>query len=97
MPRYIMLINFTEQGVKTIGDWDNRLVNGRKMIEEAGGKLVEAYLTLGPYDAVLITEAKDDDAALSRALHYNLFGNGRTLTMRAFTETESVRVTKSLA
>ncbi len=96
MPRYIALINFTEQGIKTIGDWDKRLANGRKMLEESGGRLVEAYLTFGPYDAVVVTEARDDDAALRGALRYGLAGNGRSVTMRAFDEAEAVRVTKSL-
>ncbi len=96
MPRYIALINFTEQGIKTISDWDKRLANGRKMLEESGGKLVEAYLTFGPYDAVVMTEAKDDDDALRGALRYGLAGNGRSVTMRAFNEAEAVRVTKSL-
>jgi uncharacterized protein with GYD domain len=35
-------------------------------------------------------------AALRAALQYVLAGNGRTVTMRAYTETEFVRVTKSL-
>ncbi len=96
MPRYIALINFTEQGIKTIGDWDKRLASGRKRIEESGGKLIEAYLTFGPYDAVVITEAGNDDDALRGALRYGLTGNGRSVTMRAFGETEAVRVTKSL-
>ena len=96
MPRYIALINFTEQGIRTISEMDKRLAQGRKMLEQAGGKLVEAYLTLGPYDAVIITEAPDDEAALRGALQYGLAGNGRTVTMRAYTETEFVRVTKSL-
>jgi uncharacterized protein with GYD domain len=96
MPRYIALINFTEQGIKTISDWDKRLENARKMLGESGGKLVEAYLTFGPYDAVVITEAKDDDDALRGALRYGLAGNGRSITMRAFNEAEAVRVTKSL-
>jgi len=96
MPRYIALINFTEQGIKTIADMDKRLAQGRKMLEQAGGKLVEAYLTLGPYDAVIITDAPNDEAALRAALQYGVAGNGRTVTMRAYTETEFVRVTKSL-
>ena len=97
MARYITLISFTEQGIKTIGEWDKRLANGRRMLEESGGRLVDAYLTFGPYDAVVITEAKDDDAALRDALRYGLAGNGRSVTMRAFTEAEAVRVAKSIA
>ena len=66
------------------------------MLEESGGNLVEEYLTFGPYDAVVMTEAKDDDDALRGALRYGLAGNGRSVTMRVFNEAEAVRVTKSL-
>jgi uncharacterized protein with GYD domain len=96
MPRYIALINFTEQGIKSIADWDKRLEGARKMLADAGGKLVDAYLTFGPYDAVVVTEAPNDEAALKGALRYGLAGNGRSLTMRAFTEAEAARVTKDL-
>jgi uncharacterized protein with GYD domain len=96
MSRYISLITFTDHGVKTIGDWDTRLMAARKRLEETGSKLVEAYLTFGPYDAVVITEAADDDTALRDALRYGLAGTGRSVTMRAFTEADAIRVTKSL-
>jgi uncharacterized protein with GYD domain len=96
MQRYIALVNFTEQGIKSIADWDKRLANARTMLAASEGKLIDAYLTFGPYDAVIITEAKDDEAALRGALRYGLGGNGRSITMRAFGESEAVRVTKSL-
>ena len=95
--RYITLISFTEQGIKTIKDWDKRVAASRERLERAVGRLVDVYLTLGEYDAIAITEAPNDDVALRNALEYGLSGNGRSQTMRAFTSDEAVRVTKQLS
>jgi uncharacterized protein with GYD domain len=94
--RYISLISFTDQGIKTIKDWDKRLATSRERLEKSGGRLVDAYLTFGAFDAVVITEAPNDEVALRGALEYGMVGNGRTQTMRAFTQDEAVRITKQL-
>lgn len=96
MPRYISLMSFTDQGIKSIKDWDKRIAATRERLAKSGGALVEVYLTLGPYDAVAITEAPTDDAALRTALESGLVGNGRTQTMRAFNESEAARVIKTI-
>jgi uncharacterized protein with GYD domain len=96
MPRYISLISFTEQGIKSIKDWDKRIAASRERLAKSGGALVDVYLTLGPYDAVVITEAPNDDAALRGALEYGLAGNGRTQTMRAFGESEALKVIRAI-
>jgi uncharacterized protein with GYD domain len=97
MARYITLIQFTEQGIKTIKDWDKRVAASRERLERTGSKLIDVYLTFGEYDAVGIFEAPNDDAALRNSLEYALGGNGRGRTMRAFDESEAVRVTKQLS
>ncbi|HEV8536125.1 MAG TPA: GYD domain-containing protein [Candidatus Limnocylindria bacterium] len=97
MARYITLIQFTEQGIKTIKDWDKRVAASRERLERTGSKLIDVYLTFGPYDAVVITDAPNDDVALRNALEYGLGGNGRSQTMRAFTADEGVRITKQLS
>ncbi len=96
MARYIGLISFTEQGIKTIKDWDKRVSGGRERVERSGGKLLDAYLTFGDYDAVVIAEWPSDEAALRGALEYALAGNGRTKTMRAFTMDEAMKVIRTL-
>ena len=96
MARYITLISFTEQGIKTIKDWDKRIAATRERLDRAGGKLVDVYLTLGEYDAVAITDAPNDEAALRAAIEYGMAGNGRSRTMRAFTAEETVRVVKQI-
>jgi uncharacterized protein with GYD domain len=96
MARYITLLSFTEQGIKTIKDWDKRVAATKERFDRAGGKLVDVYLTLGEYDAVAITEAPNDEAALRAAIEYGLAGNGRSRTMRAFTSDETARIVKQI-
>ncbi len=96
MARYITLINFTEQGIKTIKDWDKRMAATKERLDRAGGKLIDVYLTLGEFDAVAITEAPNDEVALRSAIEYGMAGNGRSRTMRAFTSEETVRIVKQL-
>lgn len=96
MARYITLITFSEQGIKTIKDWDKRVAASRERLERAGGRLVDVYLTLGEFDAVAITEAPNDEVALRSAIEYGLSGNGHSRTMRAFTPDETLRVVKQI-
>ena len=44
---YITLLNFTEQGVKTIRELPARISAGHQALEAKGGKIVQYYLTLG--------------------------------------------------
>ena len=96
MARYIALINFTEQGIKTLKDWDKRMAATKERLERSGGKLIDVYLTLGEFDAVAITEAPNDEVALRAAIEYGMAGNGRSRTMRAFTAEETVRIVKQM-
>ena len=36
---YVVFINFTAQGIRTISDWLDRVSNARQAIEKAGGSL----------------------------------------------------------
>ena len=51
-------------------------------------KLVNFHLTFGPYDAVTVLDAKDDESMAAFTLATGSLGNVSTLTMRAFNETE---------
>src|SRR2546430_17325016 len=48
--RYITLISFTEQGIKTIKDWDNRVAASRERLERAGGERPQPYLAFVAQD-----------------------------------------------
>jgi uncharacterized protein with GYD domain len=96
MPTYVTLIHYTEQGVKTFKDLPSRLEETRKAGEAVGAKLSAFYLTMGQYDAVVISDAPDDATVAKLALAAAGRGNVRTETLRAFTEEEAKTIAAGL-
>jgi uncharacterized protein with GYD domain len=91
MAHYIILGNFTEQGIKNVRQVPKRDEEARRMIEQAGGKM-QIYYTLGEYDFVAITEMPDDEAMMKFLLQTGSLGNVRTKTLKAWTEFDSAKV-----
>lgn len=87
-------MNWTEQGVRTIKTWPERVADARKRIEGLGGKLHSLYVTMGAYDAVGIIDGLDDAAMAQLAISVGQLGNVRTATLRAFPEAEAVQLIK---
>ena len=96
MPTYIMLLNWTEQGISKAKASPKRLDEGRKAFKKAGCKLKDVYLTMGPYDLVCTVEAPDGETAAKAILSLGAAGNVRTLTLPAFTEDEYRKIIGSL-
>ena len=92
---YIMLIRFTDQGIKNIKDTTRRADAARSEAERIGGKFT-VYWTFGKYDGVGILEAPNDEAAIEFELRVGSLGNIRTTTLKAFTEEEIARVVDKL-
>jgi len=88
MATYIILVNYTQQGIQGIKQSPERLDAARNAFNAMGANLDKWYLTLGQYDAVVISEAPDDETAAKLALMVGALGNVRTQTLRAFTEDE---------
>ena len=88
MPTYVVLVNWTDQGIRTVKESPQRLDATTKAIEAAGGKLIAFYLTMGRYDEVLIVEGPSDEVAATLALSAGSEGNVRTETLKAFPEAE---------
>ena len=92
MPTYVVLNNWTDQGIRTIKESPRRLDATKKAIEAAGGKVLGFYLTMGKYDSVLIVEAPSDEVAATLALSAGSQGSIRTETLKAFSEAEYRRI-----
>jgi uncharacterized protein with GYD domain len=88
MPIYISLNKLTDKGIRTFKESPSRLDAFKKSLEDAGGKFIGFYLTMGRYDAVLIVESPSDEVAAALALSVGGQGNVRTETLKAFTEDE---------
>lgn len=62
MAKYVILINWTERGIKDFQATTERAAAAAAAFEKAGGSLT-AYWTVGAYDLVAIAEAPDDETA----------------------------------
>ncbi len=96
MSTYIMLFNFTEQGIKNIKDAPKRKEAAEKLASDLGGSVVGGYLTLGGFDRVAILDMPDDAAAAKFALSIGMAGNAKTTTLKAFGEGEGLDIIASL-
>jgi uncharacterized protein with GYD domain len=85
MATYIVLGNYTEQGIKNVMDSPRRTEAVKAMAQKLGVTLKETYWTLGSHDIVAIFEAPDDAAMTAVGLSIGKLGNVRTQTLRAFT------------
>jgi uncharacterized protein with GYD domain len=96
MATFITLIKYTQQGIKDIKGSPGRLDDARKAAQGMNASIRAFYLTLGRYDAVVLIEAPDDEAAARFALATGSRGNVTTETLRAFNEDEFRRLVGSL-
>lgn len=96
MPAYIILMNFTEQGVRSAKDTIKRLRGIEQAMEAAGGRKIGMWWTMGQYDGVMIAEGPDDETAMRLLLSTAMQGNIRTTTLKAFSEEETERIISGL-
>ena len=92
MQRYIVLINFTDKGMKNIKTLPKRIQATRKAIEKAGGNFILWNLTMGMYDSIAIVEFPDDATFATTILDAGKNGNIETTTLKAFSETEAAEI-----
>ena len=88
MSTYIMLFNYTDQGIRNIKDSPQRADAARELARTCGAEMKDFYLTMGGYDLVVTVEASNDDAVAKFALAVGSSGNVRSTTLKAFTEEE---------
>jgi uncharacterized protein with GYD domain len=96
MPRYIVLLNWTDQGIKNVKDTVKRAKSFENAIEKAGGKFLGLYYTLGRYDMVAMVEASNDEAIASVLYSTGSLGNVRTETLKAFSMDEAANIIEKL-
>jgi uncharacterized protein with GYD domain len=84
MPTYVMLLNFTDQGIRNVKDSPKRADAFKNTAKKAGAIVKEVFWTLGQYDVVTIVEAPDDVTMTALGLATGKLGNVRTQTLRAF-------------
>jgi uncharacterized protein with GYD domain len=62
MIRVVSLVNYTEEGMRQLGDLAESVTHVRKTVNGNGGKLEQAWATAGRYDAVAVLNFPDLEA-----------------------------------
>jgi uncharacterized protein with GYD domain len=97
MAKYVVLINWTDQGVQAVTDSPQRAAQAAQMIEQLGGHMETILWTLGRYDLVAIFEAPDDVTAAAIGLRTAQTGATRTEILRAFDAGEMGEILQKLS
>lgn len=92
MATYVSLVNFTEQGVRSIRDTTKRAKAFIELAKKSGVTVKNLYWTLGSCDLITITEAPNDEAATALLLSVAAMGNVRTETLRAYSAEEMDKI-----
>jgi uncharacterized protein with GYD domain len=96
MSNYVMLANWTEQGMRAVEDSTRRIDEARKSLEAMGGHFLSVFATMGAYDLIITYDAPDDAVAARFSLLLGKLGNVRTLSMKAFPEEAYRQIVNSL-
>ena len=92
MPTFVVLANFSDQGIKNVKQTIERAEAFKQMAAKTGATVKEVYWTLGAHDVVAICEAPDDETATALSLSVASRGNVHSETLRAFTFDEMKRI-----
>jgi uncharacterized protein with GYD domain len=96
MATYIVLGQWTDQGIRNVKDTVMRTEQVKTAAEQSGGRLIGSWWTQGAYDIVAVFEFPDDETASAAAIAAGMAGNVRTQTMRAYTGEEMQRILQKL-
>jgi uncharacterized protein with GYD domain len=95
MSTYMLLCNFTDQGVRTIKEAPKRRAAARELGKKLGVDIKAGYLAMGTYDLIIHVEASSDEAMAQFLLSLASKGNVRTTTVKLFPEAEFDKIVAS--
>lgn len=88
MARYVSLLKFTQQGVRTLKESSARAAAFRTAAEKAGVKVEAQLWTAGAYDGILILSGDDETKVLATIAKLAALGNVQTETLQAYDSTQ---------
>jgi uncharacterized protein with GYD domain len=97
MATFILLADYTDQGIRTVRDSPKRLDGARDLATRMGARIRDYYLCMGGHDIVAVVEAENDEAMAKFALSLGTVGAVRTTTLRAFEEQQYRKLIGELA
>jgi uncharacterized protein with GYD domain len=83
MPTYVMLTTLTPEGVQTVKNNPQRILEVNKEVEQLGASVKSQWATLGHVDFISIVEAPDDGTMARVSLELGSRGTARYETLSA--------------
>ena len=96
MPAYVTLWKYTRDGLMDMKNTPNRYEAVKKIISDAGGKLLSIYGLVGEYDVVTIMEMPDEKVAASTILKICSKGRITSQTMTALPIDDFLKIAKEV-
>lgn len=96
MPTFIITMNWTDQGIRTVKDGPKRTQAATDMAKKLGIDIKEVYMTSGESDLLAIIDAPNPDSVAKMALMLAAQGNVRTRTCRAWSRAEYTKMLSEL-
>jgi uncharacterized protein with GYD domain len=91
----ILLVNFTDQGIRNIKDSPQRANAFRELCKKNEVRVRDIFWTMGRYDMVGVIEGQDE-AMAAAVLTMGKLGNVRTETLRAMDAEAFQRILQKL-
>src|SRR2546430_11239877 len=92
MPTFIVLGNFTDQGIRNVKETTKRAEAFKALARKVGASVKDLYWTMGQYDLVTVVEAADEETVTSLLLSAVALGNIRSQTRRGFSAEEMAKI-----
>jgi len=91
LPVFIVLGNWTNEGLKNVKEAPSRIRKTHKTVEAIGGKM-ELYYSLGDYDFIMTIDVPTDESILKVLSWLGSNGFVRTKTLKAWSEDEGSKI-----
>jgi uncharacterized protein with GYD domain len=96
MPMFILSLNWTDQGIRSVKDAPKRAQAARELAKKLGIEIKEVYLTSGDDDLLVIVDTPNGDNIAKFALVLGSQGNVRTRTVQAWPQSEFQKLISEL-
>ncbi len=96
MPTFMLSLNWTDQGIRSIKDAPKRVKASRDLAKTVGVEIKQVYLTAGDSDLVVFVDTPNGDNVAKFALALGALGNVHTRTARAWSEAEFLKIVSEL-
>jgi uncharacterized protein with GYD domain len=92
---YVILWNFTEQGVKNLKNCIKSIEIFKAYMERMGNPYHGTFYPFGQYDAISLVETDNDNDVRYSLLQAEKQGNLRSMTFRCITHEEAIKLAES--